>query len=258
MKKTYPSSLAFVAVIALAVTGAACGGDSENAGVDAAPADGPGGGAGDGPPTGAMITITGTAVERTATGTTPVANVTIAGYRNGEATPVATTTSNAQGQYSLVLPTGGGALDGYLKATAAGLKDTYLYPPAPLSADTVAPVNMISPGTLTLLGILTGVTQQADRGLIAMIVVSGATADSMPVAGAVATSTPAAGAIRYNGSNELPDQMATSTGADGTAFLINVPADTLITVSATKTGSTFTPHTVRAVANQFTTTLVTP
>jgi hypothetical protein len=243
---------------------AACGGSNDkSANVDApsggstdapGPIDAPGGG-------GNTITITGTAVERMASGMVAVSGATIAAYQNGnDATPVVMTTSMANGDFSLAIPAAGGPLDGYLKATKTGLKDTYLYPPAPISADTVAPVNMISPGTLNLLVILAigAGNQQAGKGLIALVVVNGATATSTPVAGAAVTSTPAASATIYNGSNGLPDTTANGTGADGTAFLFNVASDANVTVNATKTGSTFTSHSVKAWPDQFTTTLITP
>lgn len=249
-------SLLFVAL-------AACGGgDSNPANVDAASGPGgadanidtPGGGGG-------AITITGTAVERTASGMNPVDSAVIAAYQNGnDTTPVAMTTSMSNGTFSLSVPGGGGPLDGYLKATKSGLKDTYLYPPAPITADTVAPVNMISGDTLDLLVLLAigAGNQQAGKGLIALVVVNGATATSTPVAGAAVTSNPASSASIYNGSNGLPDRNANGTGADGTAFLFNAPSDANVTVSATKTGSTFTSHSVKAWPNQFTTTLITP
>src|SRR5262245_38418254 len=134
---------------------AACGSDSKGGddGDDAPPIDAKI----DAPPAPAMITITGMALERIATGTRPVVNATIAGYRNSdEATAVAMTTTDPQGMFTLRVTTGGEALDGYLKATATGLKDTYLYPPAPIAADTVAPINMVSESIMNILISLAG------------------------------------------------------------------------------------------------------
>jgi hypothetical protein len=243
---------------------AACGGSDNKTTADAA-ADAPGviiDASADAPPAPAMITISGAAVERTATGSTPVAGVTIAGYRNSDdATPVATTTSDADGNYSLTVSTGGVALDGYLKATKTGLKDTYLYPPAPLAADVSAPINMIAPGTLTLLNAVAQGGQQAGNGLIAMVVVSGATADSTPVEGATVSVTPSTNDTRYRYSDPesgLPSPMVMATADDGTAFLFNVPPSVNVVVSAAKAGSTFTSHGLKAWPDQFTTTLVTP
>jgi hypothetical protein len=239
---------------------AACGSDSKTNGTDA-PSGPPVDSAAtvDTPSGGMMVMITGTVLQRQPAGNpTPVPDATVAGYRNGnDATPEAMTTSNAQGMYTLTVSTSGGSLDGYLKATKAGLKDAYLYPPAPITANVDAPVNMVSQQTWdTLVGIaLGGGTQAADKGLIALIVVNGATAASMPVEGAVVTSNPAS-TVRYN-NGILPNGM-TSTAADGTAYLLNVTATAPVMVSATKTGLTLKSHSLTARPNVLTTTLITP
>jgi hypothetical protein len=232
---------------------AACGGDSKSTNTDASnpPIDSPTGGM--------MVTISGTVTQRPTTGSpTPLADAVVTGYRNGnDTTPVAMTTSNAQGMYTLTISTAGGPLDGYLKATKAGLKDAYLYPPAAITADASAPINMVSQSTWDTLTAfaLGGGSQATDKGLIALIVVNGATADSMPVAGAVVTSNPPS-TVRYQ-NGLLPNGM-TSTAADGTAFLLNVPSDAPVTVSATKDTTTFASHSLTARPNVLTTTLITP
>src|SRR5262245_62166743 len=58
----------------------------------------------DGPPAPAMITVTGTAVSRGIGGASPVPQAEIAGFRNrDEVTPVATTMTDAQGNFTLVI-----------------------------------------------------------------------------------------------------------------------------------------------------------
>jgi hypothetical protein len=250
---------------------AACGGSDDDRPATDAAVDAPGvivDASADAPPAPPMITISGTAVERTVTGSVPVAGATIAGYRNSDdTTPVAMATSGADGSYMLTVATGGIALDGYLKATKEGLKDTYLYPPAPLAADVTAPINMVSPFIYGAIPGLAGVTQDAGNGLIAMVVVSGATADSAPVAEATVSIIPTIAdtedangtAYRYNNpANGLPSEDATSTAPDGTAFVFNVPPSTNVVVMAMKAGSTFIAHGLKAWPDQFTTTLVTP
>jgi hypothetical protein len=235
----------------LLVLVAACGGDSKSTTPDGSsnpPGDS----------TSTPISVTGTTIERTLTGMAVVSGATIAAYRNGDdATPVATTTSGADGSFTLSVPSDGGPLNGYLKTTKAEFKDAYLYPPAPITANIAAPVNMIKPATWdTLVSFAIGQgAQQAGKGLIALVVVSGLTAESTPVAGATVTSSPAS-TVRYN--NGLFPNGTTATAADGIAFLFNVASDVAVTVSATKTGSTFTSHSVKAWPDQFTTTLVTP
>jgi hypothetical protein len=242
----------------LLVLVAACGGDSKTTTADA-PSNPPVDSSSTlDTPAGSTITVTGTATERTLTGMTAVDGATIAAYRNGDdVTPVAMTTSAADGTFSLSVPSDGGPLDGYLKATKAEIKDAYLYPPAPITADIVAPVNMIRQATWdTLVTVAIGAgNQQADKGLIALIVVSGLTADSTPVAGATVTSTPGS-TVRYN-MGIFPNG-TTSTAADGLAFLLNVPSTDLVTVNATKGSTTYKSHSLKARAGQFTTTIVTP
>lgn len=230
----------------------ACGGGS-NSNTPDAPVDSPS--------TPGMVTITGTAVERTVSGTTDVGMATIGAYQNGnDTTPVATTMTAADGTFTLMISTSAGPLDGYLKATKTGLKDTYLYAPAPIAADTTAPVNMINPNTLGLLVAvaLQGGSQDVNKGLIALVVVDGASATSTPVAGAMASSNPAPSAVKYTAPGGLPDPGATVTGTDGTAFLFNVTPNAPVTVSATKSGSTFKSHVIKAWPNALTTTIVTP
>jgi hypothetical protein len=238
---------------------AACGGDSKSSTPDGS-TNPPGDSSTIDTPSGSgMVTISGIVTQRQAIGDpTPVADAVVAGYRNGnDATPEAMTTSNAQGMYTLTISTAGGPLDGYIKATKAGLKDAYLYPPAAITADADAPVNMVNQSTWnTLTGLaLGGGTQQTTNGLIALIVVNGATADSMPVAGAVVTSNPPS-TVRYN--NGIIPNGTTSTAADGTAFLLNVTATAPVTVSATAPSLTFKSHSLTARADVLTTTLITP
>jgi hypothetical protein len=239
---------------------AACGGDSKSTTTDAAsnpPVDS--GSTIDTPSGGGTVTISGIVTQRQTIGDpTPVPDAVVAGYRNGnDTTPEAMTTSNAQGMYTLTVSTAGGPLDGYIKATKAGLKDAYLYPPAPITANADAPVNMVNQSTWdTLTGIAIGSGgQQTTNGLIALIVVNGATADSMPIAGAVVTSNPPS-TVRYN--NGILPNGTTSTAADGTAFLLNVTATAPVTVSATAPSVTLKSHSLTARANVLTTTLITP
>ncbi len=201
-----------------------------------------------------MITITGTATARSGTSTSMAAGVMITAYRNGSDAVVAMTTTDASGNYSLVIETGGQALDGYLKGTLATYMDSYLYPPAIVDADLDgASMNMITPGTLDLLAnTLCAANQTTATGTVAVIILDAA---EMPVAGAVAASSPAATKVCYN-SGGFPSRNATMTDDDGVAYMFNVTGEA--TVSATKSGSTFTSHGVNARAGTFTTTLIQP
>ncbi|HEY5923514.1 MAG TPA: hypothetical protein VIV11_17660 [Kofleriaceae bacterium] len=225
-------------------SGIGCGGDDTTTTADA-------------PNVPAMITITGTASERSASGSNPKAGVMVAAYKNSDAaTVVAMSTTDAAGMYTLTIPTGGAPIDGYVKATVTGLVDTYLYPPKPLIADfSGASLNMITQGTLDLLsGTLCGSGQEATKGVIAVLIVDAA---MTPIEGATATGTPAPAKICYNGSSGLPDRNATVTQPDGVAYMLNVgPGE--VTVNASKSGLTFVSHKVNARAGVFTTTPISP
>jgi hypothetical protein len=185
----------------------------------------------------------------------PLADVTIAAFANtDENTPVATATTDASGNYMLTIMTNGTALDGYLKATTSGYLDTYLYPPAPITADfSGASINMVTSNTFDLLAnTLCRANQTAANGTIAVEVVDAAGAT---VGGATVASTPAASTYCYN-SNGLPSSAATATATDGVAYMFNVTGQA--TVSAMKTGSTFASHGVKARAGALTTTLIGP
>lgn len=215
----------------------------------------------DAPPTmNAMITISGQATTRDQNGATPAAGVTIDGFRNSdEATPIATTTTDAQGNFSLTIETNGVAVDGFLRATKAGLKTTYLYPPYPLAMDYAdAPVIMVTQATYDTLSTIAQANQQAGNAVVALVVTDG----TNPVAGAAVSSNPAANPApaRYNamvGTFVLPSATATVTFTDGIAYLFNLPPGQ-VTVSATKSGSTFASHGLKGWADELTTTVIVP
>ncbi len=216
----------------------ACGGDGDDT-------DGPGNVA-------QTITLSGTAVEVKATGSDPLEGVSIEAFTNvDENTPITSTTTNAEGSYTLTVETTG-ALNGFLKATKAGVLDTYLYPDKPLTEDfDGASINMISSETLGLLtnDALCGETQSASSGLIAALALS---APDAPLAGVTLSSSPAPTSVCYN-ANGFPDGDATVTGDDGVGYLFNVTGN--VSVSASATGTTFPSHSVTARAGALTTTL---
>jgi hypothetical protein len=203
----------------------------------------------------AMVMIKGKTDERGISGTSNVAQVALAVYKvTDEATPIAMGMSDAQGNYTLMIPTGGVPVDGYIKATKASYLDIYLYPPVAWVADDMdAGINMMTPGNRDLLNSFASGGQMANKGMVGMAVFDSA---GMPVANATFTSAPMAGATKYMGGSGLPDANAMKTAADGVGFLFN--ADETVIVGASKSGMTFHPHTVKARAGTFTTTSVAP
>ena len=213
----------------------------------------------DAPPTNnATVMISGQVSERSQSGAVLVPGVTIAAYRNAnENTPIAMTTSDAQGNYTLVVETMGESIDGFLKATKQGYLGTYLYPPYPIAMDfNMASVIMVTQQTYDTLSNIAGGNQQPGKALVGLVVTDG----TNPVAGATVASTPPATATRYNemvGTFVLPTANAMSTYTDGVAYLFNVtPGE--VTVSATKPGMTFTSHDLKAWPDELTTTVIVP
>ncbi len=198
------------------------------------------------------IDVGGETSEVGAGGATPLAGVVVTLFSAGDAV-LGNDTSDAQGLYSVNLATGGTPLDGYLRATAAGYLDTYLYPPAPLAASTdAARAIMVTPGTFSLLANLAGVKPAKGAGNVLVIVLD---CDDAPVQGAVVTASPA-GTVRYN-SGTFPSDTATSTAADGIAYILNVAPGT-VTVDATVNGMSLREHDVVARSGTLTTTIVGP
>ena len=233
---------------------AACG-SSSSSNVDSNP------GGGDGPHGDAVVVassimITGTATAPGIPSTTNVSGATIGAYRAADDSLVISTTTDASGKFTLVVPTNGTALDGYLKATLATYIDTYLYPPAPLTADyTGAAVEMVTSQTFMTLSTIAQGNQMDDKGTIALEIED---ASAMTVSGATVSSNPASSAYRYDGTGiSVPSSTATATQADGVAYMFNAPVGA-ITVSATKAGTTFKSNNVKSWAGALTTTLITP
>lgn len=180
--------------------------------------------------------------------------------KTDELNAVAMATTAANGSYTLTVPVATGAsLDGFLKATSKtngqDNADTYLYPPAPLSADfTGAAVNVVTPLILSLLPLQV----QLDSGTsVTALEVVESTTTLTGVAGATVQATQATGVtVVYAGASGTPDTAQTSTAASGLVFVFGL-APGQVTLTATKTGATFKPTTLKIHANALNTTIVT-
>jgi hypothetical protein len=236
--------------VVLAALLAACGGSSSSSNGT----DGNNGNTADSPPAASMVKLSGVAQSK-GTSTSPLAGVALAAYSNSApTTPVAMTTSAADGTWELDITTNGTALDGFLKATISGYVDTYLYPPIPVAADySGLTVFMVTPSTYDLLAnTLCSGNQLTTNGAIAVEVLD---ASAMAVAGAKVASSPAATKYCYN-QGGFPNKSATMTDTDGIGYMLNVTGDA--TVSATKSGTTFHSHAVNARAGALTLTIIQP
>jgi hypothetical protein len=200
----------------------------------------------------ATITISGQAIVQGQSSSSPQAGVAIAVYATGnDSTALATATTDSSGNYSLQLPTHGQPVDGYIKATMSGLVDTYVYPPAPMSADSSnATASMVSTDDYSGLVGIEGA--DSSNGMIILDVLDASLA---PVSGAKVSSNPASGKSAYMNSSGQPFS-SSSTYTDGLAFLFDVPTSGAVTVSASKSGMTFASHAVTARGGALTTTVV--
>ena len=161
------------------------------------------------------------------------------------------------------LTTGGTPLDGYLvghkDASNMTFMDTYLYPPAPLAANTAQGRLLMltsgSGGTFGTLQSLAGVTQASGKAFVGVVV---ADCNYQPIAGATIKDPPAGSTVVYNSASGLPSSSATATASDGLAYIFNVTPGT-VTVNATTSGSMdLRGHDLNARADVITTTAVQP
>src|SRR6266508_827439 len=165
---------------------------------------------------------------------------------------LAADTSDTPGFYTLSITTGGTPVNGYVRATDSTHITTYAYPAVPLAANATENVLMITNTEFGVLAAVAGITPVAGDGFIGLVVTNCA---GTPLAGATVTSSPA-GQVRYNAGG-APSSTATSTAADGVAYIANVAAGN-VTVQATASGHTLRQHIVNARANAITLTQIQP
>jgi len=206
-------------------------------------------------PSGAVpdpIVLSGTTQTDGVSGSTPVTNATVEVYRTGTATALIAGSSDGTGHYSLNVPTGGAAVDGYIHAAAASYLDSYQYPTSPFAASATFTVTLLNSSTFGTIGSLAGVTQASGKGWIAVEVVNSA---GTPTSGATVSTTPS-GTVKYL-SGGLPSSSATMTDTDGVAFVFNLtPGDVIVSASAG--GNPLHSHTVNARADVLTYTSIAP
>ena len=200
----------------------------------------------------AVVNVTGM-VTANVLSPSPVPHAFVYGFRTGDTTHLAGDTTNTPGQYSLAIPTDGTPVNGYLAISDSGHHiDTYAYPAVPLAADVTENVLMVSSNEFSLLAGAAGINPVAGDGFIGVVVRN---CQGTSVAGATVTSMPT-GTVRYNAGG-LPSSTATSTAADGVAYIANVGPGN-VTVQATASGHTLRQHTVNARANAITLTEIQP
>lgn len=183
----------------------------------------------------------------------PNPNAIVTAFRTSDTTTaLATDTSDTPGRYSLSLATGGTPIDGYIRVTDSSHIATYAYPPVPMAANDSQNVQMVSATEFGILAASAGVTPQAGKGFIGIVVTD---CTGTPIAGATVSSTPA-GTVRYNAGG-VPSSAAGATSADGVAYIANVTAGNVL-VQANGGGHTLRAHTVTARGDVITLTEIRP
>lgn len=200
------------------------------------------------------LTVSGLTTEVTLSGEEPLSGVDIEARQVSNDAVIDTTTSDADGEFTLTEDDSGESpVDAYVIATIDGYKDTYLWPPAPLTENTVdAPVLMIE-STLVWPVLTAGQNQLAENGVVSLIVID---CDDLPVEGATVTASTSTQVV-YADEDGLPDPNRTSTSTQGIAFIFNVPPGD-VEVDAVKSGMSLREHTIESVADSLVTTLVMP
>jgi hypothetical protein len=229
--------------------GGSSGGGGGGGGGGTGGSDGSGGGGGGGGG-GGSLTLSGVAYDEGMSGAATLSGATLAAYANGDdTTAIATATSDANGKFSLAIDQA--SLDGYIKLTKSGYSDSYEYPEAPWTANATIDADMIESDLLGLL-ISIGGGNSSDGVVIATVQDS----SGKGVAGATISSNPASGVYRYADPSSQEPTVTTGTGSDGTAFFFNTPSSSM-TVTAAKSGSTFSSHALTARVGALTITTIT-
>ena len=186
-------------------------------------------------------------------GQTALAGATVAAYSVTSSDPLATTTTDSSGGFTITTPSGGKPIDGYLVASLAGYLTTYDYGPAPLAADATGfALGLATQTERDTSASRVGVTPLAGHGAMLIRAVD---CNDMPLAGATIATEPAA-EERYVAGGVL-SSAATMTDASGTVFVYNV-APGAVTIHATVGGRQLRDHVVAAYADADTFTSIQP
>lgn len=232
-------------LVAIGVALAACGGDSNGPDArfaclnDSLPTTAP-----------ASITVSGQ-TEGNVLAPSALSGVEVIVSRTGTDT-LGVDTSSAPGRFSIPIATGGTPVNGNLQLKKSGYLPTYAYPARPMAANDSINVLMVTSGEFTALAAAAGITPQAGKGFIGLVV---ADCQGNTLAGATVSTSPA-GTLRYNVGG-LPSAAATSTADDGVAYIVNVTAGN-VTIMATAGGHTLRQHVVNARADAITLTQIQP
>jgi hypothetical protein len=184
-------------------------------------------------------------------GPTGIAGATVvAAPSSNLGTQVASTTSSADGGYSLRVPDG---FTGVLRASANGFVDTYMIVVPVFLGSANVDIQMLSGTQIFLAGeACNGTSQAQSAGLVGLEVVD---TSMTPLAGATFSVTPSSGSPCYVASNGNLSGTATATSTQGTGLVFNVAAGSA-TLSASESGDTFAALSMDVLPGVYTTALI--
>ena len=192
--------------------------------------------------------LSGSATAVDASGATPVESVALQVHLESDpmGNQLTSGVTDAAGLATLTVDTGGVPVDVFVRATP---RDTYLvsetFFPDVVSANLPAPALLLTSGTLNLLGLAAGQTQQEENGFGALLVLDCA---GSPIFNATVNSP--TGTVVYAGDNGIPDPALSATGARGLAFVFNIVPGEGLTFNAEVDGTSLRSNSARAVATQ--------
>ncbi len=192
------------------------------------------------------ITMTGTTASISQSGTQPLANVLVEGLIGGQS--LLQVTSDANGQFSTQVPTGGRPIDGYLRASMGNSNYlvTYQYPSRPYDENGNVSLLLITQQTMSLVGTVAGVNVDSTKAQVVVILVD---CNGVPLAGGTVVAP--SGTVRYL-DNGLPSQSATATDMTGAGFVINATPGAYAVQAIAPDGGTMRSHTVTAMSGTWT------
>lgn len=195
------------------------------------------------------VVAAGTIVEVSTFGSPkPESGVTIQVSDSIAGTPFTSTTSAADGSYSLALASHGQPMHAVVSLRKSGMLTSVFVPDGPLDGDVIDLYSPITTdATIGALYIAVGVPRSSSAGTLLVIVTD---CDGTPVSDAVVTVTPAPSQMVYTDDAGSPDTTLVATRATGLTHALNVGPGP-VTVTASKAGETFFSHQVEILAGNY-------
>jgi hypothetical protein len=173
-----------------------------------------------------------------------VTDVTVAASNAVDGTPIATTTSNASGTYSLPIPTGGVPIAPVLTVSATGYVSAFYTLSFAFAANFQLDPIVFSSSDIAYIYAQSAQPQMGSDGVLEVGLVD---CSLTPISGAVITTTPPLRIVYVNAAGAADGSLSATT-TSGVGFAVNAPPGQ-IQVSVTLAGSTFMPREAQVEAS---------